>query len=1126
MAFGELDIQNFTHNDSGFCDCVSCCLDGSISDIGAGDSNAGVWNNGRAWEILTELDLLSTIGDGRFAPPLAQDPDAQSATAGSYYVEPGSVPEDGSLYESIDALIRGYVWNTTSLTFSFPDSANDYEANYGGDDEELGSFSALNGQQEFAAYAALDQYSSVSGLNFVELGDDIGEDDGDADLRYAETGASNTAWGYYPSSNVAGGDTWYNTTKTDYPDVGDWSYHTFLHETGHAMGLKHGQDTSGAGALPYNYDSMEYSVMTYHSYVGHNANGYTNASDSYAQSLMMLDIAAVQRLYGANFNSNSGDTVYSFSTTTGEMFIDNTSVLDGSGLEMAGNKIFRTVWDGNGTDTYDFSNYTNDIKVDLTPGGVSNLDVGGTYQLANLGYGNYASGHLYNALQFNGDTRSLIENAIGGAGDDEFIGNQADNQFFGNDGGDLFHASIGNDEYDGGAGVDTVQFATDFDSFTFAVSGADLIVGGDGSDTIIDNIEWLDFSDQTWAYDDLFATLSGNSAPDAMDDSFGVTEDVVLNDRNVLNNDSDPEADQLSVSAVNGTAGNVGTTFALSSGALLTVNQDGSFDYDQNGAFDYLKVGDQAVDSFTYDASDGMSSDTATVNITIDGVFDNTPPDAVDDPYNIDEGVILSDNLLDNDVDFDGDQPIVAAVNGDSGNVDTTITLGSGALLTVNADGSFSYDQNGQFDHLETGQTGQDSFDYTIIDGQGGADTATATLTIAGYSPPVTSEDILINFETDAAGVYAGTDDLVFAGLTVNNTTALNGSKAGRLANSDEISITDVDGGDFDFDGATFRAVSGRVRVEIEAYDDGVLVGSDSFNSKSNRDSVREFGESFNSVDQIIIKSAGDVWLDDLSFTVFQTISVGGNNAPIALGDSTSTSESSLVSGNVLDNDSDPDGDAISVVSFADDIVFGGTATLASGATVSMQSDGQFDYDPNGAFDHLYNGESIVDSFSYVIEDRDGLSDAALVQITVDGEGGAPVATLIDFESTLPDSYGNLMQGDYVFADAMLTSRAKGVVSGSRALQSEGDVMTISRADGESFDFDSGYFTAGAGRVSVLVEGYQLNEEDEATLVASESFSVRDKRELFHQMDNSFDDIDFVTITANNGTIVDDLSFF
>ena len=72
---------------------------------------------------------------------------------------------------------------------------------------------------------------------------------------------------------------------------------------------------------------------------------------------MMFDIAAIQYMYGANYSHNSGNTTYTFSQTTGEMFVDGV----GQGTPQ-GNRIFRTIWDGNGIDTYDLSNYTTNLR--------------------------------------------------------------------------------------------------------------------------------------------------------------------------------------------------------------------------------------------------------------------------------------------------------------------------------------------------------------------------------------------------------------------------------------------------------------------------------------------------------------------------------------------------------------------------------------------------------------------------------------------------------------------------------------------------------------------------------------------------------------------------------------------
>ena len=153
--------------------------------------------------------------------------------------------------------------------------------------------------------------------------------------------------------------------------------------------------------------------MTYRSQIG-GSNNLTNEANSYPQSLMMLDIQAIQYMYGANFSKNSGDTTYMWNPSTGEMSINRV----GQG-KPAANKVFLTIWDGGGTDTYNLSNYASDVTINLLPGEWTKTSVA---QRADLGGGNLARGNVANALLYKGDTRSLIENAIGGQGNDTIIG--------------------------------------------------------------------------------------------------------------------------------------------------------------------------------------------------------------------------------------------------------------------------------------------------------------------------------------------------------------------------------------------------------------------------------------------------------------------------------------------------------------------------------------------------------------------------------------------------------------------------------------------------------------------------------------------------------------------------------
>ncbi|MQW67356.1 protease, partial [Sinorhizobium meliloti] len=298
----------------------------------------------------------------------------------------------------VNGLLGDWKWGIKDFTFSFPTSASFYGAGYG-NGEPLKGFAALSAAQQAATRAALDQFSSVANVTFTEITESATKH---ADLRLASSDAPSTAWAYFPSTAAEGGDAWFNKSSGHYsrPVKGNYAYVTFLHETGHALGLEHAHE---GNVMPVNRDSMEYTVMSYRSYVGASTTtGYTNETWGYAQSLMMYDIAALQHMYGADFTTHSENTTYRWSPTSGEMFVNGM----GQGAP-GGNKILLTVWDGGGTDTYDFSNYTTALKVDLRPGEWTTTSAA---QLAKLHYdgSKVAIGNIANALQYQGDTRSLI----------------------------------------------------------------------------------------------------------------------------------------------------------------------------------------------------------------------------------------------------------------------------------------------------------------------------------------------------------------------------------------------------------------------------------------------------------------------------------------------------------------------------------------------------------------------------------------------------------------------------------------------------------------------------------------------------------------------------------------------
>jgi VCBS repeat-containing protein len=130
----------------------------------------------------------------------------------------------------------------------------------------------------------------------------------------------------------------------------------------------------------------------------------------------------------------------------------------------------------------------------------------------------------------------------------------------------------------------------------------------------------------------------------------------------------------------------------------------------------------------------------------------NTPPVAVDDDFSTDEDSVLpisgtvnllADNGHGADFDLDGDPLTVASVNGSTANVGISLTLSSGAIITVAADGDFTYDPNGQFETLGLSDSTVDTFSYNAFDFvEPSLNTATVSVTVSGVNdPPIFTSD-------------------------------------------------------------------------------------------------------------------------------------------------------------------------------------------------------------------------------------------------------------------------------------------------------------------------------------------------------------------------------------------------
>ena len=251
-----------------------------------------------------------------------------------------------------------------------------------------------------------------------------------------------------------------------------------------------------------------------------------------------------------------------------------------------------------------------------------------------------------------------------------------------------------------------------------------------------------------------------NDAPIAAADTKAVTEDATLSvdaANGVLVNDTDVDAGSTrTVTAVQGVTANVGTATTLASGAVVTLNTDGSYDFVPG---ETLGVGETANEVINYTITDDQgATSTSTLTITVTGV--NDAPIATADTNAVTEDATLSvdaaNGVLVNDTDVDtGSTRTVTSVQGVTANVGTAISLASGAVVTLNPDGSYDFVPG---ETLGVGETAKEVINYTITDDQGATSTSTLTITVTGVNDVPTATSTTVTATEDTAFGFAVAD--------------------------------------------------------------------------------------------------------------------------------------------------------------------------------------------------------------------------------------------------------------------------------------------------------------------------------------------------------------------------------
>ncbi len=593
-----------------------------------------------------------------------------------------------------------------------------------------------------------------------------------------------------------------------------------------------------------------------------------------------------------------------------------------------------------------------------------------------------------------------------------------------------------------------------------------VLTNGDQESIFIDNVTFT-------------AAAPLNEPPHAEDDEATLAEDQPT-DLDVTANDRDPNGDRLSIVQVNGADITDGAV-TLASGAVVTLTSTGSLLYDPRAAFAPLAPGESEPDSFTYTVADPAGAmDTATVALTVTGV--NSAPVLGPDRAATTESTLIRFDPLANDADPEGDALSLLQVNGLDATAGKPITLSSGAMVRLMADGTLTYDPNNAFDGLFARQRVDETFTYTVADAGGQTATGTITITVSGEGA--------LPFEAVAAYPFTNTPEPILLDDSGNRND-------GRLENGAALTPEGIAGAGVAFDGINdyallpatddFDLADGAVSFWFQTDRGGTdqaLISRDAFGfGNGGHFTVTSLGDArvqarLQTTDstatlQSEAAAAGDWhhvvvnWGDETGFQLFlngalaaedtgvqggltgngndftfgagQITSTEGtldpltqffdgtldevgfytdglstedvellyqfgldgievigarNRLPEAVDDTAVTTEDDNVVIDVLENDTDENGDALRVTRLNDIVVSaeGAGIVLASGAVVSLTAEGTVHYEVADSAQALTDGDSAVDSFIYTVEDGQGGTATASVDVTVTGVNDAPVA--------------------------------------------------------------------------------------------------------------------------------------